>query len=341
LKSISIICALLLAWGVGVCTASPDLDSFKDIEGVRVYADHDKTSVFYLSPSAPNLAIRTDGTPDYGLSLYRYLGTKGTGDAGDFWVRGVLTFGIDRVRESGVTSKIRKKLRLSGVKSPRLKSMPVSGSRTTLMFADQEGSRVYGMRLKTGPMVVPLDPDQAEILWQAVESGQTLVSVSIEETLGGVRKGENDWGASDTSLGWVVPLEMDMAKHPDNFQKLDLGGRMTMGYTGLDIFCFDFIENLEESLYAKIVEVSMATNGRDLVETVTFRDDGKYRTRIDFKLAKDIDEPYRYRISRVFKDGTREAGRWQEKAGETLLDITAYLNTEDTDGDTEEQWTDP
>jgi hypothetical protein len=209
------------------------------------------------------------------------------------------------------------------------------------MFADRESVREYDMRFKSGTVMVPLDPEEAEILWQAVESGQTLVSVSIEETLDGVRKTDDGWEPSDTSLGWVVPVEMDMARHPDHFQKMDLGGRLAMGYTGLDIFCFDFIENLEENLYAKIVEVSMSTNGRDLVETVTFKDDGEYRNRIDFKLAKDLDAPYRYRISRVFTDGTRESGRWQEKAGETLLDITAYRNTEETDDETENELSDP
>jgi hypothetical protein len=208
------------------------------------------------------------------------------------------------------------------------------------MFADQEDAWEYGLRFKTGTMVVPLEPRQAEILWQSVVNGQTLVSVSIEETLGGMRKTDDDWEASTTSMGWVVPVEMDMGQHPDHFQKMDLGGRMTMGYTGLDIFCFDFIENLEENLYAKIVEVSIPTTSRNLIETITFKDDGEYRSRIEFKLAKDLDQPYRYRISRIWQDGNREEGAWQEKDGETLLDITAYRNTEELNDDTDE-WTDP
>jgi hypothetical protein len=329
------------AWGATVCKASPDFDNFTDIEGVRVYADHESKKTHYLSPTPPVLESRSDGTPDYGLSLYRYLGTKGTGDAGDFWVRGVLTFGIDRSREAGTTQKIRKALRLRGIKTPRLKSMPVSESRVTLMFADQEGSKEYGIRMKTGTMVVPLDPHQAEILWRSVESGQTLVSVSIEETLSGVRKKEDNWESSTAFQTFVVPIEMDIETHPDHFQKMDLGGRMVMGYTGLDIFCFDFIENLEDNLYAKIVDITIPTTGRNLVETVTFKDNGEYRSRIEFKLAKDLDQPYRYRISRVWQDGTREEGVWQEKEGETLLDITAYRNTEETNLDEEEDWTDP
>ncbi len=204
----------------------------------------------------------------------------------------------------------------------------------TILFADQNGTSEYGSRWKTGITVVPLAAHQAEILWDAVEAGQTLVSVSIEETYGGVRKTGEEWTPSSTSMNWVVPVEMDMAAYPDHFQKMDLGGRMKMGYTGLDIFCFDFVEQLEENLYAKIVEVAIPTPGRNLIETVTFKDDGEYRSRIEFKLAKDLDQPYRYRISRVWQDGSREAGEWQEKEGETLLDITAYRNTDD---ETEEE----
>jgi hypothetical protein len=167
------------------------------------------------------------------------------------------------------------------------------------------------------------------------------VSVSIEETVAGMRKTGDEWADSETALGWTIPVAMDMATHPDHFQKIDLGGRMTMGYTGLDIFCFDFIENLDENLYAKIVEVSIPTTGRNLVETVTFKDDGEYRSRIDFKLARDLDQPYRYRISRVGQDGVRDIGRWEEKRGETLLDITAYQHSEDAENETEEDFPDP
>jgi hypothetical protein len=113
---------------------------------------------------------------------------------------------------------------------------------------------------------------------------------------------------------------------------------MKVGYTGLDVFCFDFIENLDENLYAKMVEVAIPTTGRDLVEQVTFKDNGEYRNRIEFKLAKDLDRPYRYRISRIWKDGRGDIGRWKEKKGETLLDITAYRNIanapEETDKET-------
>ena len=324
-----LVCMLMLFGHCSFCWATPDLDQFDNVAGVRVYKDHEKSAIWYLAPARPVLDAREDKTPDYGLALYRYLGRKGTGDAGDFWVRGVLTFGIERSRDASLSGQIRKELRARGIKGPRLKSMPVSASRVTLIFSDHEYSQAYNMRYKSGALVVPLDAHISQILWDAVEAGQTLVSVGIDETLAGVRKVEDAWEASTTAVTWTVPVEMDMAIHPDHFQRIDLGGRMKMGYTGIDVFCFDFIEGLDEHLYAKTVEVGIPTAGRDLVESITFKDNGEYRSRIEFKLAKDLDKPYRYRITRIWEDGSKETGLWQEKTGETLLDITAYKNMEE------------
>jgi hypothetical protein len=329
-----LICMLMLICWASLCQATPDLGFYYDIQGVRVYKDHKQSEEWYLSPAQPILNERSDKTPDYGLALYRYLGRKGTSDSGNFWVRGVLTFGIERSRDSGLSAKIRKELRTKGISSPRLKSMPVSASRVTLLFSDQKYSKEYNIRWKSGAMVVPLDARIAEVLWDAVQAGQTQVSVSVDETLTGVRKKEENWEPSTTSLTWTLPVEMSMTAHPDHFQRLDLGGRMKVGYTGLDVFCFDFIENLEENLYAKIVEVAIPTTGRDLVETVTFKDNGEYRSRIEFKLAKDLDRPYRYRILRIWQDGSKDTGQWQEKTGETLLDVTAYRHTNDATEET-------
>jgi hypothetical protein len=332
----AMLCLFVLMGCISLCHADPDLGHFQDMEGVRLYRDHQTSSEWYLSPSGPELGLRADGTPDYGLALYRYLGRSGTGDSGDFRIRGVLTLGMDRSRKPELTAKIRKALIAQGIPSPRLKSIPVSESLVNVVFADQQAAKTTATRWKTGSLVIFLDAALSQILWDAVEAGQTLVSLSLEETLKGVRKEEETWKPSTTSSSWVVPVDMDLKKHPDHFQKMDLGGRMKVGYTGLDVFCFDFIENLEEDLYAKIVEVSIPTAGRDLVETITFKADGEYRSRLDFKLAKDLDRPYRYRITRVKRDGTRETGPWQEKQGETLLDITAYNKSENSGEETVE-----
>ena len=316
---------------------APDLDCFTDIRDVRIYRDHQNHSRWYITPAMPVLGRQKDGTPDYSLALYRYLGRKGTSDSGDFWVRGVLTLGIERSRKPQILPEMRKELRSRGFSSPEIRSMPISKTRISLLFAGGQNFGTYNTRWTGGALVLPLDARDAEILWDAVAAGQTQVSVSIDETLTGVRKKQDQWEPDAAAQTRVVAVEMDIAAHPDHFQRTDLGARMKKGYTGLDVFCFDFVENLEENLYAKIVEVAIPTAGRDLVESVTFRTGSDYRRRITFKLAKDLDQPYRYRISRIYKDGSKKIGQWRQKTGEALLDITAYQNRTEENQETEEQ----
>lgn len=313
--------------------AAPDLGTYRDIEGVRLYQDHAKINTWYVSPAEPHIALRPDGTPDYALDVYRYHGRKGTSDQDKFLVHGILSLGIDREQPTGRTAAIRKALRKAGIKNPRLSTMPVAGADIKLLFADQGNSWQQKSRWGGRQLVLPLEPEMTQILWHAVENGQTLMSLSVTEQLQGMRMKDKEWQEARTSLAWTLPITMDMAAHPDKFRKTDLGGRMSHGYTGIDVFCFDFIEELDPELYAKLVRVAIPTTGRELVEEVIFRDDGKYRFRIDFKLAKGMDWPYRVQVVRVMRDGSRQTGEWIRKQGESMLDVTAYREPEESSGE--------
>ena len=310
--------------------AAPNLDVYRDIQGVRAYQDHKQKKIWYLAPAAPEIGRSQDNTPDYGLDVFRYHGRKGTGDQGAFIVRGILSVAVEKKRPSGVTAAIRKALGNSGIKNPRLRSMPVSGAEIKLMFADQGASWQQKSRWTGKQILLPLTPEMTEALWDAVENGQTLMSLAVEEQLSGRRLINKEWQDAEISSSWTLPIEMDMAAHPTKFRKTDLGGRMSHGYTGIDVFCFDFIEELDPDLYAKMVRVAIPTTGRDLIEEITFRDDGQYRFRIDFKYAKGMDWPYRVQIVRIMRDGRRETTPWIKKQGESMLDITAYREPEES-----------
>ncbi len=327
----SIFFLISLVFFICNAVASPDLDNYQDIEGVRLYSDHLKKNLFYLTPSVPVLGKGVDNLPDFSLEIYRYLGRKGTGDSGKFWVKGVLNIGIQRERGKQLIKKIKKKLsKKYNIKYPKLRSMPVSRTNGQLLFADQgikwsQGSRWSGKRI-----TVPLDSVMSEILWDAVNAGQTLISIEMEEILSGVRKNkDNKWEDAQVPFSSTLPVEFDIKVHPSLFFKTDLGGRMVRGYTGIDIFCFDFLENLDENLYSKVVEVAIPTPGKPLVESVTFRKDSACRTRIKFKLAKDLDIGYKVRIARIFLDGRSETGPWTMRKGEAMLDITDYRDESD------------
>ncbi|MBN2426865.1 MAG: hypothetical protein JXK94_00855 [Deltaproteobacteria bacterium] len=318
---------ILLCW-VSPLWAAPNLGVYIDVEGVRVYQDHEKANTWYLSPATPVVSEDKEKGPDFGLEIYRYLGSKGTGDQNLFRVRGIFQVNIERETRAKLNSLIRKKLKNRKITNLKLRSMPVSEARIRLLFGDQSQTWSQGSRWGQRSLMLPLDIHMAELLWEAVSAGQTQVSLVVEETLDGVRQADEEWQEDKTATTWTLPLPLDMEKWPAKFRRTDIGGRMVRGYTGLDIFCFDFAENLDETLYAKVVEVAIPLPGRDLVKEVTFRASGDCRTRIEFELSKDLDRPYRFRVTRVFNDGRKETGPWLEKSGNTLLDVTDYREAE-------------
>lgn len=323
---------LLLVFFSAPALAAPDLGTFKDLEGVRVYRDHKQRNLWYLSPAMPRIATRENGLPDYALDEYRYHGRSGTGDREQFWARGILSVGISRDRDPGMTNAIRKVLRTSGVSAPRLRSMPVTGAEVRLMYADQGQSWQQATRWSGRQLVLPLEPMMAQALWKSVEKDHTLVSLVVDEQMSGLRRKDSRWEEAQTSMTWTIQIDLDMKKYPELFRKTSLGGRMSHGYTGVEVFCFDFLEGLVPELYAKIVRLAIPTTGRDLVEEVTFREDSAYRYRVDFKHIKNLDQPYRVQVVRVYKDGRRETGPWLAKTGESKLDVTAYREPEEESG---------
>ena len=311
----------------GPLSAKPDLENYRDVAGVRIYRDHKRAETWYLTPAVPQLALGEDQCPAYGFDLFRYYGRQATGDKDSFWAHGVLSLTVSRQRPPQQLKRIRRDLQASGIKYPKLRSMPISGGDIRLLFAGQSLQWQQGSRWSGGTFTLPLDAEAAQLLWQAVELGQLQVSLVVEEQFSGVRLGDTSdptWLEESVTNSWTLPVDLDRDRYPDHFRRTDLSGRMAHGYTGLDVFCFDFLENLVPDLYAKIVEVAIPTAGRDLIETVTFRESGDYRARIDFSLSRNLDEPYRVRITEVFQDGRRQVGPWQLKQGDNLLDITSY-----------------
>lgn len=327
--------------------AAPDLGHFRDIGGVRIYPDHRRGDIWYLTPAMPQLQLNEDLSPAYSFDLFRYYGRQATGDQKTFWAHGVLALTVNRERPAEQLNLVRNALKKMGIRRPKLRSMPIAEANIRLLFAAQSQELHQGSRWSGGHFVLPLDSENSQLLSQAIDQGHLQVSLVVEEQLNGVTKGvktESSWKKASVANGWTLPIELDQKRFPEHFRRTDLSGRMVRGYTGLDIFCFDFLENLVPDLYAKIVEVAIPTEGRDLVETRTFYEADDYRSRIDFELARDLDQPYQVRITKVFKDGRREVGNWQQKQGDSLLDITAYRSdsrqsdsTDDLDADLNEQ----
>jgi len=315
----ALLAALLLAPLLG----APRLDGFVEIDKTRLFPDHERPGLWYVAP-APAVLRTVEGRPGYRLDLFRYLGRGGTGDRGRFWARGVLSLRLGRSRQKGEIAALRHALEGAGKRVEKILSVPVAASRIQVLFGDMNATKRAEGGWSEELFTIGLDPVMAQLLWITLQEDSVMIAVSVEDTIEGVVRKKEEWEETSTVLTSTLPVVLDNRTYPDLFEKHDLGGLMKRGYTTLEIFDFDFVDDLVPDLYAEIVEIAIPTRGRPLVKRVQFSREGPYHRSVRFHLAKDLREPYRYRIVEIYRDGRRVAGAWREKEGETMLDVTRY-----------------
>jgi hypothetical protein len=300
------------------------MDSGMNVSGTRVYRDQTDTSRFYLVPPPLQVARDASGRPEWTLSLYRYSGRKGTGDAALFRAYGVLSVQVEQSYTPEQIEQIKHALIALGHSSPQLANLsvesthyqPVSGA------LSQEWKR-EGMRHGASLQLV-LSPETASLLWQAFDAQQAPLSIEVRYHVSGVSKNEKEWVSKTGVLTSIVALEFGDKEGDSHLSRQDLDAQMNRAYTEWDVLCFDFIENIDPDLYSKTVEIRLRTSGRPLIKTVRFAQDSDYRERIRFPLARELDQAYAIRVTRVYKDGRKETTGWIPKRNDLMLDITDY-----------------
>jgi hypothetical protein len=125
----------------------------------------------------------------------------------------------------------------------------------------------------------------------------------------------------------AIAIAADARRWPDLVRRLDINESVPPGYAALDIYCYDFNNELRPDLYEKQVEVeALSVNGRTVRRLVAFQRDRAdlYARTLSFSVAVRFDRPYRYRLVEVFPDGTSRAGVWQQGRSWTqILDVTS------------------
>lgn len=313
--------AFALLFLVSGVQAAPNAGEYLDIEGVRLYRDHQKPWVWYPSPAAPTLY--QDHGPGYALDLFRYLGRSGTGDKNQYWVRGILSLHLKRSRPSGRLESIKQQLRRKTGGRLLIKSLPVKDSQIQIHFADRKDRWQQTGRWQGGSLQLVLDETQSQLLWKA---DTTVLSLAVSETAAAVRRQDDQWAPSPIATEWTLDVPMSQ-QHDQAYRKTDLAAQLGMAYNEINVFCFDFLEQTTAGLYAKELEIGFPSGDRPLLERVRFDAGSNYRQHVRFPLAKTADEPLRYRIIETFDDGRRIIGEWQRKHDEFMLDVTAYENT--------------
>lgn len=327
--------------------AKPDLGSYIDLsvkdldEKIRVYRDHKNNKKWYLAPAKISIGLTEDtsldkpqANPGYSLDLMRYKGRKGSGDADKFWIKSVLHVEMQKEYGKAILKDVRKAIKAEGYKVISLKLMPEVGVRVRVLMGDIDGSWSSQTKWSTKSIALALPDHIAQILWNSAENEQQLMSIEVETAVAGMRlaKQENqdktghkkNWNDAKLTFSQSIPIQLNAQKFPERFKRIDLDANIDFGYTGLDVFCFDFLEGNYPELYAVLVDIKIKNDERDLVKQLRFDHKSEYRYRIDFGVAKEIDKPYLVRLTYIDKDGKQQQEPWFKKHGELMLDVTRY-----------------
>ena len=206
--------------------------------------------------------------------------------------------------------------------------------------------RVYTLRL---------DKHSAQAFQQAFENGQSLLSVGYAYYAFGVNSDPDQLELKGSSalvsemrhrlsqladsvntdsiasprqiLTDAFQIIIDTQKHPDLIEKVDINENIPPDYAAVDVYCYDFNNQLRPDLHAKKVEIKAEGVGdRPVVTNIIFRERNAdiYAHNIRFKHSVRMDFPLQYRITEITKAGDVNVYPWKkQKTWSEILDVTS------------------
>ena len=120
---------------------------------------------------------------------------------------------------------------------------------------------------------------------------------------------------------------VDLNRWPDLLVRDDINDRAPSGYGVLEVYCFDFNNELNPELYGKRIEVEATTvEGKTVRVRTTFRSsypDAFIHT-VRFPHAVRLDRPYRFRVTSILNNGDRSRSAWETRYDwSAILDVTS------------------
>jgi hypothetical protein len=115
--------------------------------------------------------------------------------------------------------------------------------------------------------------------------------------------------------------------------KIDINDRLPPGYASLDIYCYDFQQDLVPGQFAKRVEIeALSPTGKIVRTAIAFSRSSPeiYGQLLRIPRAVDFTAPYRYRVISVMETGElKEIIAWTERERwAEMLDITSNPDEE-------------
>jgi len=327
------------------CLADPVWATAEIVEELTVYRDHRDAGHYYYEPATYQVTTK-DGEPQVFYRLFRYMGTTETRDSNEFRVSAILTIDVE---QTVVADRYMPALSILRGRNPsaRLSPLPVDGFSAGLNYVaiKPDGEEQSGLvdALGTGDgeegpgnselqywskrrFTLAFDPLTAQLFWDNFENDRLQLSLSHSLMSAGMRKNnEGLWELDERRFGNSVPIHISMKEHANHFSRTEAWQLANRRRTDVIVMCYDFFEEDANDLYRVSIEVRFKTmRDQDYVEKVRFESDGDDAEQtVSFRLARSMDEPYLYRVTRIFRSKPTEQSDWIEHRG-LLLDVTSY-----------------
>ena len=327
--------------GIREGTAAPLFYDPLTVEGRTVFRDSRQADLYYYVPG-PLILKQEDGRPLFHFTRIGYLGTARTQDQGSYQNKGVISFVVHEEFSPTFIEATRSILRDRYNPAIILKRLPVDSMNATLVYegitadgVQDSGRLVPLLSADDAPtkaeeiwsehsFVLFLDTGNAAFFWKAFQENRLVLSLVYTLTVSGMDKKGTEIVSTRRNFSGALPIRIHPGNHPDLFEEIDLGSKMEIGYTHLDILCFDFVNNVFPRLYSKIVEIRYEDlQHKSVLSHVEFDTKKRnFKESIDFSYAKSLESPYDYRIISIDREGERHISDWQQDNSDSLLDVT-------------------
>ncbi|HZI89951.1 MAG TPA: hypothetical protein VFD83_05835, partial [Candidatus Polarisedimenticolia bacterium] len=314
---------------------------------------------FYYAPAEIAVVTKPDGAPDFHFLETRYTGSAVARDRGMILHKSLLSFTV-RLPHPPAAEVSRAARELGG----DLRPYPVKRIATALVYAVIGGdtTSIPAGRFEAGDAeggtftervyTVGLDSLTAQAFRAALEKDQVSMSLGYAflgdarasdagageltgspEIVEGLKQAlaESHPATADTVRTHVIragaiEIGLDVKRFPDLVRRVDLNDQAPPGYAALDVYCYDFNNELRPDLAEKRVEIEAesVSGKRVKLETGFLRDQTDlYSASVRFPVAVRLDRPFRYRTREVKLDGMEKHSVWRERQSWTeILDVT-------------------
>jgi hypothetical protein len=357
--------------------AQPDFASKRVIDRVVTYQDQQTKTLFYYAPYGIQLIKDRSGKPDFKFTQMRYTGTQLTGDQGSARFKSLLRFKVANQAPSRTKiDSLKQTLKKQGLVVTTLKPLPIHNLRAIVLYAAvNETTKEFTEGFFEGAdapanaywterdFTLRLGNEDAQLFWDGFQKGQPTLSITYTFATKGVNSTGQELEVSGSEefvnrmkeqfapqkdslattlqervvLAGSLSLYIDTQKWPDLVKQVDINERIPPEYPALDVYCFDFNNDIRKDLYAKRIEIKAeGVGGGDVLFKNTFKasDPDSYAKTIKFTYAVKLNKPYSYRTTEIFPDGSMKRSDWKTQENwHQILDITSQVTPQPANSD--------